>query len=195
MEIRQILKRHSIAVGHPVPEGCAEERPQGPAAYFDKDNFVALFIPDAGADLTELAWIEGEKRVASNDPNQMPPEITPWIERAQELAPDLREFRSCLITTNMPPTPAHTDSWTDQGIEPGRVTVIFGYTEGEFTGGEYVLAEYGLAFDLRDGAMLVSGTQILHGNMPRDPEEGDYRRRTVMICLDGQPTKSTITDG
>lgn len=176
-------KRHSVVPGLPVPPGVIDEVPTEAGTWVDEDSgeWVATYRPGAALPLRSTAMDLRYETVTGGSPETFPSQLQPWVDLA-----------ACgygcagLITTDMPETPVHIDSWTQEGLVDGRSTCLCVYREGTFTGGEYVLAEYGLAFDMQDGDLLLAPTQVLHGNAPR--VGSGYHRIVVIFCLSEQPT-------
>lgn len=177
---REARKRHSVVQGSPLPRGVVDEIVTDDAVFFDSDTgeWVATYRTGVTSHLRDLAWSFRGKQVYGTTPEDFPEELQPWVDLC-----GLGKGCAGIITENAPETPVHWDSWTTQGEIPNRATALSFYTEGEYTGGEYVLAEYGIGFDLRDGNMLMAPTTTLHGNLPRVGE--DYIRLGVIFCVDG----------
>lgn len=180
MERFDARKRHSVVEQMPLPRGVVDEIAQTSGEWIDKDTgeWVATYMKGVTNGLRDHAWSLRGKEVYGLNLETFPELMQPWVDLAKR-----GRGVAGTVTENAPETPVHWDSWGGVGEAPGRCTVLSFYTEGEYTGGDYVLAEYGIGFDLRDGDMLITPCRTLHGNLPRVGE--DYIRLGVIMCVEG----------
>lgn len=140
---------------------------------------VCDYRPGAGAALADAAWSkieEGGSMFLPTDDSALDPFFAPFVKAAGG-----KNCYAAITTLNGPPTPVHVDNWTDEGNRDDRWTALFIYRRGELQGGEYALVDHRLAFDLSDGDLLLSRTDIRHGNLPRT---GTGDRLAVLLCID-----------
>lgn len=137
-----------------------------------------IFRPGAAASLRRYAWAEREQTHAWLPGERPDPFYTRFVELAGQ-----GEAVCATMAMNRVPTHIHTDDWSGAGNRSDRWTALICYREGDFSGMEYVLVDYQLAFDLQDGDLLLSRTDLRHGNLP---VHGDYQRLSLVMCLENR---------
>ncbi len=132
-------------------------------------EWVATYRPRCAHDHRALAF----DLVGKVEANGWDPRLDPFAKLANARG------RIGAVSLNHAPTPVHVDEWN----EPGEATYLAVFREGHYVGGETVLTDYGISFDLRDGDMLAIPHGIRHHNEERSG--GTYQR--VVVAFVGRP--------
>jgi hypothetical protein len=168
--------RPELAIGDRLGDGDRELL-EVVGSELDLEGLVT-YRPGAALKLSELAWAGKDEGHAFNPGEEPDPWFDPFVRAAGG-----GELVAATTIHNGEPTPVHVDNWTNAlDTVPDLRTALVVFRRGSYTGMEYALVDYGLAFDFADGDVFVAPSSLRHGNLPRLGD--DYDRLAVIMALD-----------